>query len=38
MKWIEGLSYVLGVLKYLFLAAFSLFIVYTISLLRRSVD
>jgi len=32
------LSYALGILKYAFLAAFSLFIVYIIGLLRRSVD
>jgi len=38
LKWIDGLDYVLGILKYLFLAAFSLFIVYMVGLLRKSVD
>ena len=38
MKWIEALSYVLGVLKYVFLAALSMFVLYMIGLLRKSVD
>ena len=38
MNWIEAFSYLLGILKYLFLAALSLFMIYLIGLLRRSVD
>ena len=38
MKWIEILGYFLGVLKYAFLAALVLFMVYMIGLLRKSVD
>ncbi len=38
MKWIEAFSYLLGLLKYVFLAALSLFVIYLIGLLRRSVD
>ena len=38
MKWIEELSFVLGLFKYVFLAALSLFIIYVVGLLRRSVD
>ena len=38
MKWIEGLNLILGILKYVFLAVLSLFMVHMIGLLRRSVD
>jgi len=38
LKWIEALGYVLGTLKYLFLAALALFMLYMVGLLRRSVD
>lgn len=38
MKWIEALGYMLGLLKYVFLAGISLFVVYTIRLLRRNVE
>lgn len=38
MNWTDGLSLLLGILKYLFLAVFALFVVYVIGLLRRSID
>ena len=38
MKWIEIFGYGIGLLKYLFLAALSLFVVYMIGLLRKSID
>lgn len=38
MKWISALTCTLGILKYLFLAGLSVFMVYMIGLLRRNVD
>ena len=38
MKWTDVLDYTLGIAKYVFLAGLSLFAVYLIGLLRRSVD
>lgn len=38
MKWISGLDYILGILKYILLVGLSLFMVYMIGLLRRDVD
>lgn len=32
------MAYVLGIVKYIFLAALSLFIIYVIGLLRKTVD
>ena len=38
MKWISGLDYLLGILKYILLAGMALFMVYLIGLLRKNVD
>jgi hypothetical protein len=38
LKWIEIFGYGIGLLKYVFLAALSLFVAYMIGLLRKSID
>jgi hypothetical protein len=38
MKWISGLDYLLGILKYILLVGLALFMVYMIGLLRRNAD
>jgi len=38
MKWISGMDYLLGILKYILLVGLALFMVYMIGLLRRDVD
>jgi hypothetical protein len=38
LKGLDALGYMLGILKYLFLAGLALFMVYLIGLLRKDVD